>query len=165
MCQRRAIRKRAAFTLIELMVVMVIMAIAAAIVVVSSSGGGGVKASSAAKVVAMDLEYAQNMAVTHQDPVTVTFSPDGESYTLSNASGPLVNPMTKEDYLVDLNALSGFDGVDMVSAVFGGTAAVTFDELGTPSEPGSVAVRSGSTSYQVSVAAATGKVTVALTGS
>jgi prepilin-type N-terminal cleavage/methylation domain-containing protein len=161
---RQTSRDGAAFTLVELIVVMVIIAIAAAIVVVSASGTEGVAASSAARIVATDLEYAQNMAVTHQAPVTVTFAPAGESYALSNASGPLINPMTKEDYSVAFTGMNGFEGVDVVSAAFGGAPAVTFDELGTPSDPGSVVVRAGASSYQISVAAATGKVTVASTG-
>ena len=165
MCQKQMIRDRAAFTLVELIVVMVIMAIAAAIVAVSASGSGGVAASAAAKIVAMDLEYAQNVAITHQSPVTVTFTTGSETYALSNASGTLIHPMTKEAYSIDLASMDGFENADIVSAVFGGGSAVTFDESGTPSDPGSVVIQVGSHTYQISVSAATGKVSVAFTGS
>jgi len=148
------------FTLIEILVVLVVIAIAAAMVVTSANGTESAKASSAAKMIAMDLEYAQSIAVTHQDPVTVTFSPDGESYSLTNSSGPLTHPTSKSAYTTDFGSLGGFENVDVVSAGFAGGQDVVFDELGTPDNGGDVTVQVGSHTYQISVGAATGKVTV-----
>ena len=153
------------FTLIEILVVLVIMAIAAAIIVPSAAGTDDVRASSAAKLIAMDLEYAQSIAVTHQDPVTVTFSPDGESYSLTNASGALVHPMSKSTYATDFKTLDGFEDVDVVSAGFAGGQAIAFDELGTPDNGGDVTVQVGPHAYQISVGPATGKVSVSRLGS
>jgi len=154
-----------AFSILELLVVIIIVAIAAAIVVPTMSSTQDVKATSAARIIAADIEYAQSMAITHQDPVTVTFNPSGESYSLSNASGPLVHPITKENYAVDFTTKDGFENLDVVSASFGGTAAVTFDEIGAPDNVGSVTIQVGAHAYQISVAAATGKVRVAYVGS
>lgn len=149
------------FTLIELLVVVVLLAITGAMVVPMFFGMGGVQAMSASRVIASDLQYAQNVAVTSQEPVTVTFNTTGETYQLSNASGPLKHPMTNADYLVDLRGQDGFDQLNIVSASFQGSASVTFDELGSPDNGGSVTLQGGSEVYQVAVAPVTGTVTVA----
>jgi general secretion pathway protein H len=153
-----------AFTILELLVVIVILAIAAAVVIPTMSSTQDVKATSAARIIAADIEYAQSMAITHQEQVTVTFSPVGESYSLSNASGPLVHPMTKDAYTVDFGTKNGFENLDVVSASFGGTAAVTFDELGAPDNAGNATIQVGAHAYQIAVAAATGRVSVTYVG-
>ena len=153
------------FTLVELIVVIIILAIAAAIAVPSLSGTASFQATSAARMIAADLEYAQNTAITYQQQVTVAFDTGAETYSLSNQSGPLIHPMSKSAYTVDFTADIGLDQVDVVSASFSGSASVTFDELGTPSNLGSVTVRARSHVLRVDVAAATGNVTVTDIGS
>jgi len=165
MLRRKTSSSSFGFTLVEILVVLVILAIAAAIIVANTTGTEDVRASSAAKMIAMDLEYAQSMAITHQDPVTVTFDPDAESYSLTNASGALTHPTSKSEYATDFTTLDGLENVDIVSASFGGGQAVVFDELGTPDNGGSVTVQVGAHAYQISVSAATGKVTVNRLGS
>ena len=152
-----------AFTLIEILVVVVILAIAAAIVVPAFSSSS-LQAVSAARMIASDLQYAQNVAITSQGPVTVTFDPAGNSYSLSNASGLLIHPMNKDAYSIDFDSQSGFGQLGIVSASFGGTSAVTFDELGAPDDPGSVAVQAGASVYVINVAGITGRVTVVTVG-
>ena len=61
------------FTLIEIMVVLVILAVAAAIVAPHVASTSDLEAVSAARMVACDLQYAQDTAITTQVPVTVTF--------------------------------------------------------------------------------------------
>ena len=157
-------RPTAAFTLIEILVVLVILAIAAAIVV-PSLNSSDLQATSAARMIAADLQYAQNVAITTQGPVTVTFDPAGNSYWLSNASGALIHPMNKSAYSVDFDSQSGFGQIGIVSASFGGISSVTFDELGAPDSAGSVTVQAGASGYVISVAAVVGRVTVATAGS
>ena len=153
-------RPTAAFTLIEILVVLVILAIAVAIVVPAFSSSG-LQAVSAARMIAADLQYAQNVAITTQGPVTVTFDPADNSYSLSNASGALIHPMNKGAYSIDFGSQSGFEQVGIVSANFGGTSAVTFDEMGAPDSAGSVTVQAGANVYVINVAGITGRVTVA----
>ena len=150
----------AGFTLVEILVVVVILAIAAAVVVPHILDTGDFQAVAAARLVACDLQYAQNVAITSQVPVTVTFDVSGNSYTLSNASGPLIHPMSKTAYTADFDTAGGFEQFNVLSASFGGTAAVTFDELGTPSSPGTITLQAGPYMYVISVAAATGRVSV-----
>ncbi len=165
MLQRTArIRKLSAFTLLELLVVMVILAIIAAVVIPSASSARVMAAISAARILATDLEYAQNIAVTYQDPVTVSFNTGNESYTLSNASGPLIHPMNKGDFNIAFASKKGFEDLDIVSANFSGGSTVTFDELGSPDNAGAVIVQVGPHAYRINVAAAIGRVTVSNIG-
>ncbi len=161
---QRKNRQRGAFTLVELLVVLVVLAIAAA-VVVPALDSSGFQAVSAARMVATDLQYAQNAAITTQAPVTVTFNVAGNSYSLSNASGALIHPMNKDAYSIDFDSQSGFGQLGIVSASFGGASSMSFDELGAPDSAGSVTVQAGASGYVISVAAVTGRVTVATAGS
>lgn len=153
-------------TMIELMVVVVILAIVAAMTVPLFVGASDMEAVSAARVVSTDLQYAQNVAITSQSPVKVTFDPANETYDLySNASGPLKHPMTHADYLVNLRSQNDFDRLDIVSASFAGSQSVTFDELGSPDNGGFVTVQGGPDTYRINVAAVTGTITVTKVGS
>ncbi len=156
---RRNNRQAPAFTLIELLVVVVILAIAAA-VVIPSMNTSSLQAVSAARMIAADLQYAQNIAITTQRPVTVTFDAEGNSYSLSNASGALIHPMNKNAYSIDFGSQSGFNQLDIVYASFYGGASVTFDELGAPDNPGNITVQAGANVYMIDVAGITGRVTV-----
>jgi len=149
-----------AFTLLELMVVMVIMAIMGAIIVPIIAGAGEMQALSAARIIATDLQYAQNVAITMQTPVTVQFDASADSYSLSNASGLLKHPMTNKDYVVDFRTRGNFEQLDLVSASFNSGASVIFDELGSPDAGGSVTVVGGSQTYRIDVTSVTGAVSV-----
>ena len=150
-----------AFTMLELMVVLVVVAILAAMVIPQISGTGGMAAQASARRVMADLEYAQNQAITTQALITVTFNPSGNSYTVSNASGPLIHPITKQAYVIDFDVAPGAQGVRIDSASFtGGVSSVTFDSLGAPDRDGTVRISGGSMRYDVAVAPVSGRVTV-----
>lgn len=155
----------AGFTLAEILVVVGVVAVIAALAVPYFGSMDGTQAVSAARTLASDLEYAQNVAITVQEPVTVTFSDSGETYTLSNASGPLIHPITKAAYTEDFRARDGLSDVDLVSASFGGASSVTFDSLGTPDSAGTVTLQAGPHVYRVNVASVTGRVSVTADGS
>jgi prepilin-type N-terminal cleavage/methylation domain-containing protein len=159
---RRRQTDSGAFTLIELLAVVVILAVIGAMAIPLAVSTADMQVISASRMIATDLQYAQNVAITEQRPVEVAFVPASESHSLvyANESEPLIHPMTKGAYTVDFRTLDGFGAVDVVSVNFGGEAAVTFDELGAPDDAGSVSVQSGSHLYRVDVASATGKVTV-----
>lgn len=152
------------FTLVELMVVLVVLAIVSAVVVPHAIQSSDMEALSAARVLSADLQYAQDMAITTQQDVTVTFSPVADTYVLSNASGPLIHPINKTDYIMAFATQRGLGEVQIQSASFGSDAFVTFDEVGSPSAGGSVMLQAGAYTCQVNVAPTTGKVTVAASG-
>jgi hypothetical protein len=136
------------------------MAITAAVVIPNAIGTSDFQAVAAARMVATDLQYAQDTAITTQTPITVTFEPTLERYRLSNASGTLIHPITRQAYVVSFPSLRGFGEVDVVSVSFNGATWVTFDEMGTPGAGGTVVLRAGPHVYTLTVAAVTGMVTV-----
>jgi Tfp pilus assembly protein FimT len=146
-----------------MLMVMLVLAIVAAVTVPMAVGTSDMQVISAARMISADLQYAQNKAITSQQQVTVSFDISGESYSLSNASGELIHPMTKKAYVVDFRSREGFNSLDIVSANFGGSPSVVFDELGAPDSSGSITLQAGPHVYQISVATATGKVTVTAT--
>lgn len=144
------------FTLVEMLVVLMVVAIAAAIVLPNAVGSRDMDAIAAARTLSVDLQYAQNHAITYQKPVTVTFTPASETYTLTNQSGALNHPITKSAYTVNLAGQE----VDLVGANFNNKTVVVFDELGAPDNAGTVTLQAGSYVYRVDVAVATGKISV-----
>jgi len=157
-------RRLASFTLVEVILVVLLVAILAAIavpLVIDSTSGQTV---AAARRIASDLQYAQNLAIATQTPVTVTFSVDEETYGLANASGALIHPMTNNAYEVCFASEPGLESLNIVSVQFSGTSEVTFDELGAPSSAGSIVLQAGPHTIRLDVANASGLVSVTVVG-
>ena len=148
------------FTLVEILISIVLMLILAAVAAPLAVDASDYDARSASEGLAADLEYAQTMAIVNQTPVTISFDLESQSYSLSNASGALVHPIDKSDYVVDLGPSSDLPNVTVGSADFGGDADVTFDVLGAPSAAGAVTIQAGTVIYTVRVLAATGLVSI-----
>ena len=72
--------------------------------------------------------------------------------------------MTGKPYVVYFGTTRGFEEVSVVSPQFGANKSVTFDSTGAPDNAGSVTIRAGANVYTLSVAAATGNVTVTRVG-
>ncbi|MCE5327284.1 MAG: GspH/FimT family protein [Planctomycetaceae bacterium] len=154
-----------AFTMVEILVVVVILAVAGAIVIPMAVDSGDLQTASGGQMLAADMQYAQNMAITTQKLVTVTFEPAANRYTLSNASGTLIHPIKKTAYVVDFDTTDGLSKLKLVSASFASRAVLQFDELGAPVSAGVVTLQAGSSILRISVAAATGRITVTAAGS
>jgi prepilin-type N-terminal cleavage/methylation domain-containing protein len=145
----RMARSRA-FTVVELLIVIAVLVIAAAIVIPSIGSAADTQAISAARVLGSDLEVTRSLALTTQQPHSLVFSPDRQSYkVLANYSG---GPYA--------SAVAIAHPVRIVGPAFGGKTYVTFNSQGEPSSDGTVTVESGQVQMQVSVAALTGAVTV-----
>jgi len=155
---------RRGFTITELVIVMAVLAILAATVVPLAISGASIQAVAAGRLIATDLQQAQNEAIYGQSPVTVIFDPVGEAYTLSNASGVLIHPITNTAYIVDFSCDSKFDELDIVSADFGGAKSLTFDEMGAPDAGGVVVLQAGPHALEVHVDGVIGTVTVVEVG-
>ena len=151
---------RSGFTLVELLIVVAMIAIMAAIVVPMAVDTSDFQAKAAAETLVAALEHAQTEAIVRQEPVTVTFDVTAETYSLSNASGPLIHPIDKKTYVVGLGPSSDLPEVEIVSANFDGSNTVTFDVLGAPDSAGSVKLQAGTDVYTVDVMAATGLVSI-----
>jgi type II secretory pathway pseudopilin PulG len=149
---------------VEVVAVALVIAIIAAVVVPYLAGANDSAAMAGARMVASDLQYAQDAAIVTQTNVTVTFDVGDESYSLSNQSGALIHPITKNVYTIDFATDRDLSGLDIVSA-FGGIGSVTFDPTGDPSAGGTVVLQAGDQTYRVMVDAVTGTVTVTVEAS
>jgi prepilin-type N-terminal cleavage/methylation domain-containing protein len=148
------------FSLVELIIVIVVMGILAAMVVPEMAGRGDMTALSAARRTMADVEYAQNLAITSQADVFVTFDTTGNWYKLTNAGGDIEHPVIHSpNFVVDFDTLNGAEGVKLSNVTFPSNK-FKFDMLGAPDNAGSVRVTCSSRSYIVSVAAVTGRVSV-----
>lgn len=122
------VKSKKAFTAIELAVVIVIMAILAVAASVQSIGYDTMKLDAAARKVASDIRYAQNLAFntpqsSNFNSVYISFSAATETYQVfyedaAGATFPVKDPFTKENLSVDLKT-GPYKGVTINSVCFG----------------------------------------------
>lgn len=151
--------------MIEVLIVVAIVGIAGAIVVPQMLAAGTLGVQAAARMIIADLLFAQNEAIAQQENRGVVFDVANDSYRLTDATGTTLTENwkggTAENYVVSFVNDSRFQGVRITSANFGGTPGLTFDDLGTPDSGGTVVIEFDGDRYQITVAAFTGRVTVA----
>jgi prepilin-type N-terminal cleavage/methylation domain-containing protein len=174
----RARRSRRGFSLIEILIVVIVLGIAASIIIPQVSGSGSLNASAAARTVLSDLLYAQARAISTGQPHYVSFDTDNQQYSIYALSSSAVwtlipHPVNQTSYIMRFGG-SGMNSVGnatLVSANFGGSTIIEFDELGEPysytggsgtslSTSGSVVIASGSSTVNLSVEPGTGDMTV-----
>lgn len=141
---------RKGFTLVELIVVIVILAIAAAVAIPMLTNAGSIQLTSAASLIAADLEYAKSMAITTGLVYSVVFNNETERYQLEDQNGSVIpHPVKKGfDYVVDFRNNSRLDKVNIVSADFDGTSEIRFDYIGSPQNGNGTALTSGTITLQ-----------------
>lgn len=141
------------FTLVELLVVILVLALAASAVAVTAAPRDPVGATAAR--FAGRVAAARDLAVTANRPVSVWVGPAGYGFdqwqrggwrpvderALSNADWPAASRV----------AASGIAG--RAAALAGGVARVTFDNLGMPDSPASVAIARDGRSASVAIRA------------
>lgn len=173
MCKSTTIRKRlnAGYTLVEVLIVVTIMGMAAAIVVPNMLQGGTLGVQAGARMIIADLLFAQNEAMAQQSTRRVVFDTDNNSYRVekydSGASAWVLeyNPSAsggenQQNYEIDFEEDGRFSGIEIVTADFGGSDTVAFDDLGNPSSGGSIELRFEDHRFEITVAPFTGRVTV-----
>ncbi len=136
-------RLRPAFTLAEILTVVTIIGIAAAVILPQLGSRDDLKAATAARIVMADLIYAQNHAITTQQPHYIVFQNLGPSASYGIATTPA--PAADTDYVLQpVNQIKyvqtfgpggtpGLDQVALTSASFNGNkTTLAFDPLGSP---------------------------------
>lgn len=151
---------QSAFTFIEFIMVIVVLLIIAAIVIPKISGVTGTRVNSAARKIAADIRYAQQLAITTQIRHGVIFNPEFNNYSIYQTKpiNIIFDPFKGGSYTIQLNN-GEYEGVTIDSKY-----QVEFDALGNPviGGGGSVTISaSGSAPVRViSVATNTGRVSI-----
>lgn len=130
------LKRAAGFTMIEIIIVVVILGIAALMAMPMLSSAADMQVRSAANRIAADLDYAKNLAMTHQSSYSVVFDTVNESYWIQDSSATVIqNPVRpSETYVVNFASDSRSSRVNIATAVFNSPMikTVTFDYLGSP---------------------------------
>ena len=171
------------FTLVEALVIVFILGIVTAVAIPTlQSGLAESKLAGASGEITVALEYAQLVAMTSGEQMRVTIDAANDTILVqryeisgdimgaeteiaendieSGAFDTVAHPASRgKDYNIDFADEARFDGVDIVSATFGGGQTVTFDAMGVPSNGGTVTLSLGSNQVILTVDALSGKVT------
>ena len=93
------------FTLIEIILILIILSIVAITIMTNMGGFRMIKVSSAAKKVASDLRYAQQLSTTKQIIHGLSFTATGYTvYENDNPAFPANDPQGGGDFIVDYTA-------------------------------------------------------------
>lgn len=122
------------FTLIEVIIVLMIIGIISAIAIPLYTSASSVQLKTAANMVASDLEYAKNLAMSTGKNYSVVFDNSTESYSINDANGQVISHPVRigASYIVNFATDNRLNKVDIANASFGLTSTVKFDYLGTP---------------------------------
>ena len=165
--RRRPAADAAGFSLAEMLIMASVLIIGAAVVVPILGSGDDAVARAGARRMASDFQYAQDTAIATQKDITITFDLDSESYWLSNESGVLNHPISNTAYVTDFRVDRQLSRLDIVKASSGGldllfgVGTISFDPTGVPSYEGTLVLRAGGSTFNVSVSPITGTVSVA----
>lgn len=156
--------RRAAFTLIEVLIVVTIIGLASAVIVPHMLSAGTLGVQSATRIVVADMMFAQNDAMAQQAGRQIMFDVAGNGYRLADAGGTTLSADwmggVSENYAVDFDDDARFAGVAIRSADFGGDAVIQFDDLGAPDSGGTVELEFNDHRFRITVAEFTGRITV-----
>jgi prepilin-type N-terminal cleavage/methylation domain-containing protein len=156
-------KNSAGFTLVEVMIVLLLLGIVLAATIPSmNSTVDGMKLDGAAREVVSAIHYVQSLAIKEGVVHGVTYFEAQDMFKCNRvtAGNIIRNPLDKKLYVVDFTGEGPLQGVDLVSADFGGMPGFVFDSLGEPSEGGSVVLEYGGMQKTITVSAPIGKVTV-----
>jgi prepilin-type N-terminal cleavage/methylation domain-containing protein len=151
------------FTMTEVLTVVVLLGTAGAIAIPQFGGNTAQFAQTAVRSISHDIQYAQDLAVTTQSPITLSF--DGFQYSLKNSSGEIItHPVNKKPYTVNLQDDPNISKLTIV-VNFGESTSVVFDAFGAPSASGTITLSHSEMDSDVvlTLHGATGSVTVSQT--
>ena len=158
------------FTLIELVMMIAILGILALAFMPKTTANPRVRLEAACQKIALDLRYAQEMAMAQQVRFGVSFDTVNDAYFVYrvNIATKAKDPQTMNNFDVSFVTLNEFKGMDIASTNF--SNKVEFDSKGGPydgngavlSSQGIITVQAqvGAYSRTVRIEPKTGKVSI-----
>ena len=161
-------RLKKAFTIVEIIVVVFILSVVSMIAIPMLSSAADTQVRSAANILAADIEYAKNLAISRQKNYSVVFDVVNNSYEIRDNEANVINhPVTGKPYSVNFSDENRLSRVVISSALFDGSNTLTFDYLGSPynglANPlnsGKIVLDAEEYSMTISVQAVTGYLTI-----
>jgi Tfp pilus assembly protein FimT len=151
--------------MIELVIVVIIIAIAAMTAIPLITSADSFQISSAANMIASDLEYAKTISISRGQSFSVVFDKTTETYRIEDQAGAVIpHPVKKGfDYVVDFQNDSRLSKVDIYDVDFDTTSEIKFDYLGspyngvdTPMNSGVISLRAGQMTATINIEPVTG---------
>ena len=167
--------RKSGFTIIEIIMVIVILSILAVVIVTRSGSYYPVKLNGAGEKLLSDIRYAKRLAMTNHGIYGISFDVAGNSYTVYEyeRTPPPPPPATPvEDphrpgysLVVDYDDNKYYNGIEIISAVFGETNELKFSPFGVPYDGdnaelaanGSVVINYRGNDFTITVIPRTGK--------
>jgi prepilin-type N-terminal cleavage/methylation domain-containing protein len=161
-------RLKKAFTMVEIIVVVIILSIASLIAIPMLSSAASTQVRSAANVLAADIEYAKNLAISRQKDYSIVFDVANNTYEIQDENANVIDhPMTGRSYIVNFANESRLSRVTIGSVSFDSSDTLTYDYLGSPYNGASTPLNSGQIvleaddySMTIEVQAVTGYLTI-----
>ncbi len=151
-------RRDTGFTFIELMVVVVVLGVLIGVAGIPAIDNGGQALTQGELYVRDAMHTARSRALSTRVPHGVAFDATGERFIVLAMDGtPVIDLLTKSDYVVDFNRPDMPSGLLIAAADFGTTSsAAIFDAQGDPVSGGSVTLECNGQSLALTLDAATG---------
>jgi prepilin-type N-terminal cleavage/methylation domain-containing protein len=162
-------RPRRGFTLFEVILVVVVVGLIGMLAVPEFTGTSRMRLTTAANVLAADIEFCENDCITHPNDLRVIkFNTTSNTYWMALASAPDTPVSHPEDSLPYLNDFRTgrnvhLAGISISSISIGsGATSITPDAYGCPnlSADATITLTDGTYSITVTVNANTGDVTI-----
>lgn len=153
--------RRAAFTILELMIAVVAIAIVAGIAIPLHFGRAEVTLENACILLARDLRAAQNNAAYSGRKMTVVFDEDGGGYRVVDDHGSVVeHPRTNGPFERRYDYDGVFRGVYVRMVELGEDRALTYDQRGFALEQGRVVLAYDRDTRELVISRDTGDVNI-----
>jgi len=161
-------RMARAFTLVEILIVIMVLAILAAVVVPMSGSTDATRLMAAARLLVVDIEFAQHTSITHpDDPALLKIDQANNQYWIAQASDvgtPVTDPGSLQPLLGQFGTGRGtpFTGVTIQSYSLDGDTELHFSGVGVPDQTSdaTVVLANGVHTMTITVAAGSGEVSV-----
>ena len=153
--------------MIELIIVIAVLLIGAMVAIPMITSADSFQLSSVTNMIASDMEYAKQMAITRGGLYSVVFDKTNESYQIVDQGGSVISHPVKIgfSYSVSLTADSRTDKVEIEDVDFGSTSTVKFDSFGSPYDgsdnplsAGDITLKAGDDEMTISVEPVTGHI-------